>query len=220
MFVSFALQNIETKPDYLIIYHAYNDIRSYLTPGFSSDYFHSRKNLGEVYWKYYLSSKIPNIKLSFINYIINKHLLSFNENYSLLDTVAKGEVNINQDYKLGLKTYERNLQHIIDICKSNKIKVILSSYCFHLYTGISKEPSHNLYKKIVLEENEIMKKLSAKNNLPFVDAANLIEKKDDNFVDSIHLSPKGMKELANHLSKEIKLDKNFKYQSNVELLQR
>ena len=220
LFVSFALQNIETKPDYVIIYHAYNDIRSYLTPGFSSDYFHSRKNLGEVYWKYFLSSKIPNIKLSFINYIINKHLLSFNENYSLLDTIAKGEANLNQDYKLGLKTYERNLQHIIDICKSNKIKVILSSYCFHLYTGISKEPSHNLYQKIVLEENEVIKKLSLKNNLPFVDSANLIKKTDENFVDSIHLSPEGMKQLANLLSKEIKLDENFKFHSNVESLQR
>jgi len=220
LFVSFSLQNIETKPDYIIIYHAYNDIRSYLTPGFSSDYFHSRKNLGEVYWKYYLSSKIPNVKLGFINYIINKHLLSFNENYSLLDTVAKGEINLNQDYKLGLKTYERNLQHIIDICKSNKIKVILSSYCFHLYTGISKEPLHNLYKEIVLEENKIIKKLSLKNNLPFVDAANLIEKKDDNFVDSVHFSPAGMRELANHLSKEVKLNQNFKFQSNVESLQR
>ena len=124
----------------------------------------------------------------------------------MLDTVAKGEVNLNQDYKLGLKTYERNLQHIIDICKSNKIKVILSSYCFHLYTGISKEPSHNLYQKIVLEENEVIKKLSLKNNLPFVDSANLIKKTDDNFVDSVHFSPQGMRELAKYISDEIKIN--------------
>lgn len=206
LLVSFVLQNIETRPDYIIIYHAYNDIRSYLTPGFSSDYFHSRKNLGEVYWKYYLSSKIPNVKLSFINYIINKHLLSFNETYSLLDTVAKGKINLNQDYKLGLKTYERNLQHIVDLCKSNKIKVILSSYCFHLYKDISQDHLHNLYKKIVSEENKVIQKLSLKNNLPFVDADNLIKKTNDNFVDSVHFSPQGMRELAKYLSDEIKLN--------------
>ena len=206
LLVSFVLQNIETRPDYIIIYHAYNDIRSYLTPGFSSDYSHSRKNLGEVYWKYYLSSKIPNVKLSFINYIINKHLLSFNETYSLLDTVAKGKINLSQDYKLGLKTYERNLQHIIDLCKSNKIKVILSSYCFYLYKNISHDRLHNLYKKIVLEENKVIQKLSLKNDLPFVDAENLVTKIDDNFVDSVHFSPQGMRELAKYISDEIKIN--------------
>ena len=55
--VRFLLKDIDTNPDILIIYHAINDIRSYLTPGFTSDYSHSRKNLGEVYWKFFIGSK-------------------------------------------------------------------------------------------------------------------------------------------------------------------
>ena len=47
--IRFLLQTIETKPDLIIIYHAYNDIKSYLTKNFQSDYSHSRKNLGEEY---------------------------------------------------------------------------------------------------------------------------------------------------------------------------
>ena len=89
LFVRYGLQNIDTKPDYIIIYHAYNDIRSYLASGFTSDYSHSRKNLGEVYWKYYLGSKIPNIPLNFINYLINKFILPLDERSTILEAIEK-----------------------------------------------------------------------------------------------------------------------------------
>lgn len=201
--ISFILQSIDTKPDYLIIYHGYNDIRSYLTPNFNSDYSHSRKNLGEIYWKYYLASKIPNIKLNFINYIINKHFFSFNETYSILDAIAKSRISLEQDFRPGLATYERNLQHIINICKNNNIKVILSTFCLYLYPQIKNEKLHIVYDNIVNKENEIIKRLAKKNNLILVDAANLIPRTDENFVDSMHFSPKGMKIFANIISKEI-----------------
>lgn len=201
--ISFILQSIDTKPDYLIIYHGYNDIRSYLTPNFNSDYSHSRKNLGEIYWKYYLGSKIPDIKLNFFNYIINKHLFSSNETYSILDAIAKNRINLEQDFRPGLITYERNLQHIIDISKNNNIKIILSTFCLYLYPQIKNEKLHIVYDNIVNKENEIIKKLAKKNNLILVDAASLIPRTDENFVDSIHFSPKGMKLLAEIISKEI-----------------
>lgn len=205
LLISFILLGIDTKPDYVIIYHGYNDIRSYLTPNFTSDYSHSRKNLGEIYWKYYLSSKIPNIKLNFINYIINKHLFSFNETYSILDAVAKKNINLDQDYKPGLIIYERNLQHIIDICKSNGIKIILSTFCFYLNSKIKNEKLHKVYNVIVNEENEVMKKLAKKNNLILVDSAKSLPQRDENFVDSCHFSPEGMKLLSEYLSNEIRI---------------
>ena len=70
--ISFMLQNIDTKPNAVIIYHAYNDIEAYLKPNFSSDYSHSRKNLGEAYWKFSVGSKIPDIPLKFFNFLKNK----------------------------------------------------------------------------------------------------------------------------------------------------
>ena len=90
LLVRFALQNIDTSPDYVIIYHAYNDIRSYLTPDFSSDYFHSRKSLGEVYWRYYLGSKIPNLPINFINYLTNKFFLPLDVRITILEASKKG----------------------------------------------------------------------------------------------------------------------------------
>ena len=89
LFVRYGLQSIDTNPDYIIIYHAYNDIRSYLTSGFTSDYSHSRKNLGEVYWKYYLGSKLPEIPLNFTNYLINKFLFPLDERSTILEAIEK-----------------------------------------------------------------------------------------------------------------------------------
>ena len=204
--VRFVLQGIDTKPDYLIIYHGYNDIRSYLTPSFSSDYFHSRKNLGEVYWKYYAGSKIPNVRINFINYCINKYLFPFDERSTILESISKNKIDINQDYTLGLQTYERNIQNIINLCLNNKIKVILSTFCIYLYPKIKNDPLHQLYQKIVFKENEIMKKLAKINNLILADPDSYIEKNSINFLDSVHLSIEGMKKLANCFVDKIELN--------------
>ena len=62
------LQNIETKPD-MVILHAYNDIRSYLTNNFKPDYY-TVENLVN-YYKFYLGSLIPYVPINFINYFVN-----------------------------------------------------------------------------------------------------------------------------------------------------
>ena len=48
---------------------------------------------------------------------------------------------------------------IIDISVSNKIKVVLCTFCMYLYPKIKEDPLQNIYQKIVIKENEILKKL-------------------------------------------------------------
>ena len=108
-------------------------------------------------------------------------------------------------FSQGLKIYERNLQNIINLCLGNKIEVILCTYCFYSHESVKSNPEHILYKKIVLEENEIIKKLSKRNNLKLVDCFSLIPEDDSNFVDSRHFTPKGMNLLAQHISDAIKI---------------
>ncbi len=203
--VRYAIESIDTKPDYIIIYHAYNDIRSYLTKNFSSDYSHSRRNLGEVYWKYQLGSKIPNIKVNFLNYITNKYLFPIDERSTILEMVGKQQIDPSINYFPGLATYERNIQSIIDLSLKNNVKVILSTFCMYLYPEIQNDPLHALYKKIVDEENKIVKKLAEKNDLILVDSASLIPLDNNNFLDTIHFSIKGMNLLADCISKKISL---------------
>ena len=115
LLVRFLLQIVDTEPDYLIMYHAYNDISSYLTPNFHSDYSHSCKNFGEVNLKFLIGSKIPDVPINFVNYLKNKLFFPTNIRYSLLDVIAKGKIDPKIDFSQGLETYRRNLQNIINV---------------------------------------------------------------------------------------------------------
>ena len=55
-------------------------------------------------------------------------------------------------------------------------------------------------------ENEIQKNLAEINNIDIVDAYNLIPQKKENFVDTIHFTPAGMKLLAKEISKKLNID--------------
>lgn len=201
--VRFALQVLDTKPDVVVIYHAYNDIRAYLTPGFESDYSHVRRNLGENYWKFAFAAKIPYVPLRFLNYLINQWLPG-NIRNSLLDQVTKGSLDTNLDPSIGLSVYQRNLQYIIDLCRCEGIQVVLSTYCHFLHDAIKDEPLHLLYGRIVKEENEIMRRLADKNELKLVDNAVLVPHDERYFVDSIHFTPAGMQLIASNIADVIR----------------
>ena len=200
--VRFALQVINTQPDIVVIYHAYNDIRAYLTPGFEADYSHVRRNLGENYWKFALASKMPYIPIKFLNYLLNQWMPGSIRN-SLLDQVSKGNFDSALDPSSGLDTYQRNLQHIINLCRCNGIQVVLSTYCHFLYDAIKDDPLHLLYRSIVNEENKIMRYLAEKNELKLVDNAIQVPHDERYFVDSIHFTPEGMHLIAGNIAEEI-----------------
>ena len=202
--IRFLMQIAETKPDAIIIYHAYADIRSYLTENFSSDYSHSRQNLGNNYWKLKLGSLVPNFPLNFLNYL-NSHWLPFNTRLSLDELVHKIKINelkLTNDFSEGLITYERNIQYILDICGKNKIQVLLSTFCHFLHAEVKNEPLHKLYNEIIDEENKIMRKLAEKNNIKLVDNAKKFPFEEKYFVDTVHFSHEGMRRLAENFAKE------------------
>ncbi|MCK5645045.1 MAG: hypothetical protein KAJ19_29870, partial [Gammaproteobacteria bacterium] len=202
LLVRFALQVVDTKPDIVVIYHAYNDVRSYLTGNFSSDYSHSRRNIGERYWLYDLSSRIPNVPLKFFNFLIRLWLPS-NIRYSLSTEVSRGTFDTDINPSEGLGVYKRNMKHIIDLCLSNGSKVILSTYAIYLFEEIKDSAIHQMYRDIVSKENDIMRELAKEYNIPLVDNAALIPKEESMFVDSVHFTPEGMSAVASNISDAI-----------------
>jgi lysophospholipase L1-like esterase len=118
--------------------------------------------------------------------------------------VTKGDFDPSLDPSSGLATYQRNLQHIIDLCRCNGIQVVLSTYCHFLYDAIKDEPLHLLYSRIVKEENEIMRRLADKNELSLVDNAALVPQDERYFVDSIHFTPAGMRLIASNIADVIR----------------
>ena len=201
--VRFLLQTIDTKPDVVVLYHGYADVRSYLSKNFKSDYSHSRFNLSEKLEKLKFSVLIPRFPLTFINFFINKWF-PFNLSNSLVEIIHKQNIDLNINPENGLRTFERNIQNIIDICKSKNIDIILSTFCHILYKGIENNPLSIKYDEIVEKENDIMKKLASKNNIKIVDNAKIIPKDEKFFVDSIHFSHLGMELIAQNFANKIK----------------
>lgn len=202
IFVRFALQVIDTEPDIVVIYHAYNDIRSYLTNDFSSDYSHARRNLGDNYWKFAIAGRIPRLPLGFLNFLVDTWLPG-NIRNSLLEQVSRGAFDLDNDPTRGLQTYRRNVKHIIDLCKANGIKVVLSTYCHFLHSAIRESPVHQLYGQIVERENEITRSLAKDCDVALVDNAALVPKEEKYFVDSVHFSPEGMQLIGDNIAKAV-----------------
>jgi len=199
--IDFALNIIDTRPDVIVIYHAYNDLVPSLTPGFKSDYSHAKKNLGEV-WPYYkTASFFPDLPLAFYNYFIVQ-FLGQNIRHSLLDAVARGRVELSSDF-YGLETYQRNIEHIVNLCKSNGIEIILSTYCHYMYDEVKGSKTHMKYHQGVLLENEAMREIAKKHGLLLVDTNTLFQYEERYFVDSVHFSPDGMRLLAECISQPL-----------------
>ena len=72
-----------------------------------------------------IGSKIPDIPIKFINFLKNQWFPGRTIRHSLLEIVSKGKIDYKIDFSQGLKTYERNLQNIINLCLRNNIEVVL-----------------------------------------------------------------------------------------------
>jgi len=197
--IKFLLDTIDTRPDVVVIYHAYNDLGPSLTPGFQSDYSHAKKNLGETYYLYRLVSNIPDIPLESWNFLLNYCLFSQNIRFNLMDVISRGAADIKNDFK-GLSTYKRNIEHIINICKANKIRVVLSTFSQYLYPEIQNNEIYLKYYEGTKLENNVMRELAAAHNVPLVDNELLIPQEDRYFVDTVHFTPEGMHIVAENIS--------------------
>lgn len=197
--IKFLLDTIDTRPDIVVICHAYNDLGLSLTANFQPDYSHARRNLGETYHLYRLASKIPAIPLSSWNYLVNYLIFSQNIRFSLVDSVSRGKPDIKNDFQ-GLSTYRRNMEHIINICKANGIFVVLSTMCCYLYDQVKNSETHLKYREGSRLENDVVRSVAAKHNIPLVDNASLVPQEDGYFVDTIHLTPEGMQRMAGNIS--------------------
>lgn len=201
--VRFLLQTIDTKPDVIILYHGYNDVRTYLSKNFKSDYSHSRLNLSEKLVKLKFSILIPSFPFTFLNFFINKWF-PFSLSNSLVEIIHKQNIDININPDKGLKTFERNIQNIIDICKAKNIDIILSTFCHIMYKGIENDALSVKYKEIIEKENDIIKSLADKNEIKIVDNAKFVPKEEKFFLDSVHFSHLGMELLAQNFANKIK----------------
>jgi lysophospholipase L1-like esterase len=200
--INFLLNIYETDPDIVVIYHAYNDLIPSLTPGFTTDYSHAKRNLGETYHLYRLASYFPNIPLAIFNAFLRRVFPYINPRNDVIRATSCGKASLHGSF-WGLNIYRRNIEHIVKICLSSNINVVLSTFTHYLYNDIKNSPSHLKFREGVILENSEILKIAEKYDLPLVDNFNDIPQREENYVDSIHFSHIGMKKLAENFGEEI-----------------
>jgi lysophospholipase L1-like esterase len=202
--IKFLIDTIDTDPDMVIFYHAFVNIRGYLTEGFERDFSHFRKSIHSNYpIKTTIAKWFPTFRSSLIKYLKGEYLVYGNVKTDLVNMINV-QPSINKDKSPeGLEVFKRNLETLISVCKGRDIKLILSTYCYHLYDEIKESTIHQKFKSIVAQENEIIKELAKKNSIPIVDNAGLFTYDDEHFIDEVHPTEKGMELLASNFYDEI-----------------
>lgn len=208
--INFELTVLDFSPDIVLLYHGFNDLEPSLTPGFKSDYSHARRNMSEKFNNYKIANLLPNIPfLHSYEYLKTRLLGTGNIRNDLFTLIRASEPDLNLPFQ-GLPTEKRNISSLINICRGNKIDIILSSFVYFDFMQ-GKDIKANKYFEGVRLENQMSKDLSAQFNTPFVDIFNLMPKEERYFVDTVHFSPEGMKKMAELFLPEIKKLADIRY---------
>ena len=201
IFINFVLNLIQLSPDYIVLYHGYNDLPLYLMDDFESDYQHGRKNIGEVVHSIKRANLLPKIKFFHLyEYIKDRLFGTGNARNDLLKLITKNKIDYTNKY-FDFKTQRDIIEALIVLCKHNNIVPILSSFCYHDHERNLE--SSRIHEGVKLENNDI-KYISKKYNCKFVDQNKLIKSVDENFVDSIHFTPLGMERVDKNFGKVLK----------------
>lgn len=222
-----ALRVMPFRPDIVIIYHAYNDLKI-IRPGiFKPDYSH-------VHTKPYGFHKKPN------PFIMALHKSMFyvrmrNQVRKFKDSKRTGESTgdekrLNYIPKEAVTAFENNIKILISIAKSGGASVILSSFAT-LYDPNQEWPSKDkalanmssfqrkclggLYKFTpgltvpaifdgLKRYNKVLHNIAVQEQVGWVDNANLVPHNNQSFIDRVHFSKAGAKIIAENFVPVIK----------------
>ena len=136
---------------------------------------------------------LPKIKfLHFYEFIKDKLFGTGNVRNDVLRLITKSKIDYTNKYK-DFKTQKDIIEQLVILSRVNKITPILSTFCYYDH---ERNLESSRVKEGVKIENKNIKSITEKLDVWFVDQDKLIDKKDENFVDSIHFTPDGMKKLA------------------------
>lgn len=197
--IKFLIDTIDTQPDVIILYHAFTNIRGYLTQEFERDFYHFRRTMSQSYpLRVRVARCVPTFGLEFIQFIVGEYLSYLNIKYDHINQINRYNNIDRLKTPEGLETYYRNIENLIHICRGRGIQLVLSTYCYNLHDRIRHSEIHKKFCQIVKQENEMMISLSRKFDIPLVDMAERMPINDDYFLDEVHPNEAGMSLIADN----------------------
>jgi len=198
--VKFLIKDIHEKPDFVVLNHGYSNIRSYLSGKYESDNSHYRKSFSKGEVRYKIASYIPFKNSAFYKFFFAPWLPIGSKDY--LKFVSVDNLSIDEEWQ-GFNFFEINLKNLIVLSRFNSIEFILCTCPHYLHSDIIPSKSHQRFHEGMKIQNEIIRKVAKEMNVYIVDNEKIVKPSNKNFIDSIHLSPNGMKISAQGVSEMI-----------------
>ena len=200
LLVRFLLTVYDTKPDIVFIYSAFADLAMAFSPGFDPDFSHYKRNM-EGFWRdYQKASRLPRLPLKAYNYLVsfmNSGVMHIQDDTQFIS--SKSFPDFTKRY-VRLDSFERNLEHIIKVCKASGIHVVLSTYVYRIPEVKNIPGFRNYLKEAMNEANEIIRGLADRHGMGLVDNARCFPHDPEHLVDRVHLSHTGTQLFAKNIS--------------------
>jgi len=218
-----ALRVMPLKPDIVIIYHAYNDLKAIRADiKFNPDYSHIHNTPFGFRQEPNFIIQLLNHSMFYVRtrnqyreYVAKKNFFANYNNMKL------GKNRLENIPKEALVTFKQHLRSLISIAKAEGSKVILSSFATlhnpHTdFTSTDQIKRLSELEKVELDMimhfmpglqlssifdginkyNGVLKRIATKEKIGWVDNASLIPHKEKYFVDRVHFSSEGAKCIA------------------------
>ncbi|MBS0185066.1 MAG: SGNH/GDSL hydrolase family protein [Proteobacteria bacterium] len=196
----FDLQYLD--PDLILFYGGYSDIRGYLTESFETDFSHFRRSIKTNYSHLvFFASLISLVKSYFLDNVVSDLFSHSNLKLDLIKMInKKNHINLNQPFEKGLETFSRNISTLIHVCQGKNIPLIFSTYCHYLNNQRKNSEAYQIFNTIIEQQNAIIRDLCSSNKITYVDNAIQVDCSEENFLDDVHFTEKGMNIVAQNFS--------------------
>ena len=221
-----ALRVLPLKPDIVIIYQAYNDLKAIKkTSNFRPDYSHIHKKPWGSLLKPNIFKRGLNYSMAYVrlrnNYREHKKVKS-TENYN--KNFLSGETRLDYIPKEAIKAFDQHIRILVSIAQSEGAQVILSSFAtlhnahvnyrrvqdFHKTSDLQKAELFSVGYFLpgltidaafsgINQYNAILKQAAVDRHTGWVDNAAMIPHQDKYFADRVHFSSEGAALMANNL---------------------
>lgn len=214
-----ALRVMPFKPDLVVIYHAYNDLKV-VRPGFEP-----KPDYSNVHERPYGEHERPNILLRLLDksmfYVRTRNGYRKYQKTKAAVAVIAGTNRLDAVPEESAAIFEHNIRMLIACARGGGAKVILSSfatlhdlddnydsgvlgtdltplkrqelhYIMHFTPGLS---LNGIFDGLA-RYNKLLQEIAAEQDTGWVDNAKLIAHRDENFVDRVHFSREGAERMA------------------------
>jgi lysophospholipase L1-like esterase len=200
LLITFYLTIVHMKPDYLVLYHGFNDLHLHLMEDFATDYSHGRLSLGEVLPQIKKGYLLPKIRFWHSYECLKDKLIGTgNVRNDLLKSITAKQPDIDRPFAR-LDIQQANIRNILLGCRQHGIVPIVGTYAFFRYAD---DPVSMKYQSGVSIENGLLRDLSNELSVSLCEIAETIPQDREYFVDAIHFTPLGMRFVADAFAERL-----------------